>query len=113
MQAAAWLPDGSGLLVMGSDPGSARGQIWFVSYPKGEVSRFTNDLSYYQTCCLEVTRDGHSLLVLEDTHLSEVWIAKGDGSDAKQITSGQNLGCHLFWTGDRLAAANFEASGFG
>ena len=112
MQAAAWLPDGSGLLVMGSDPGSARGQIWFVSYPKGEVSRFTNDLSYYQTCCLEVTRDGHSLLVLEDTHLSEVWIAKGDGSDAKQITSGQNLGFRLFWTGDRLAAANFESEWF-
>jgi Tol biopolymer transport system component len=39
-------------------------------------------------------------------------MAKGDGSDAKQITSGQNLGFHLFWVGEQFAAANFESDWF-
>src|SRR5262249_21868470 len=47
MRTAAWLPDGHGVLVVGIDPDSSRSQIWFVSYPKGEVSHFTNDLTDY------------------------------------------------------------------
>ena len=112
MRAAAWLPDGSGLLLAGFDTESILGQIWFVSYPKGEVSRFTNDLADYENCCLEVTRDGHSLVTLQDTHLSDLWIAKGDGSDAKQITNGQNLGFELLWVGDSLGAANLRSQWF-
>ena len=112
MRAAAWLPDGSGILVSGIDPDSLLNQIWFVSYPKGEVSRFTNDLADYETCCLEVTRDGHSLVALQNTRLSDLWIAKGDGTDAKQITSGQNLGFELLWVGDQLAAANLRSQWF-
>lgn len=111
-RAAAWLPDGSGVLVAGLDSESLLGQIWFVSYPKGEVSRFTNDLADYETCCLQVTRDGHSLVALQDTHLSDLWIAKGDGSDARQITSGENLGSELQWVGDQLAAANMRSQWF-
>jgi eukaryotic-like serine/threonine-protein kinase len=111
-RAAAWLPDGSGVLATALDPESLLGQIWFVSYPKGEVSRFTNDLADYETCCLQVTRDGHSLVALQDTHLSDLWIAKGDGTDAKQITSGENLGFELQWVGDQLAAANMRSQWF-
>jgi eukaryotic-like serine/threonine-protein kinase len=111
-QAAAWLPDSSGLLVAGLDTESLLNQIWFVSYPKGEISRFTNDLADYETCCLEVTRDGHSLVALQDTHLSDLWFAKADGADAKQITSGQNLGFDLFWLSDQLAAANLRSQWF-
>lgn len=105
-RAAAWLPDGSGILVSGLDPESRLGQIWFVSYPKGEVSRFTNDLADYEACCLEVTRDGHSLVALQDTRLSDLWLAKADGSGAAQITNGENLGFELQWVGDQLVASN-------
>jgi serine/threonine protein kinase/Tol biopolymer transport system component len=111
-RAASWLPDGSGVLVAGLDPESLLGQIWFVSYPQGEVSRFTNDLADYETCCLQITRDGHSLVALQDTHLSDLWIAKGDGTDAKQITSGENLGSELQWVGDQLVAANMRSQWF-
>ena len=111
-RAAAWLPDGSGILVTGVDPESLLGQIWFVSYPKGELSRFTNDLADYENCCLQVTRDSHSLIALQDTRLSDLWVAKGDGTDARQITSGENLAFELQWVGDQLAATNVRSQWF-
>ncbi len=111
-QAAAWLPDSSGLLVITSDPQSGRGQISFVSYPQGEVSRFTNDLANYNLCCLEVTRDGNSLVTLQNTNLSDIWVAKPDGSDPKQITSGEPLGIGLDWLGARIMVANGQRQWF-
>src|SRR5580658_8753669 len=72
-RAAAWLPDGSGILVVALDE-TGHGQIWFVSYPQGEVSRFTNDLTNYDTCCLDVTRDGDSLVAAQNTTLSDLWV---------------------------------------
>jgi len=105
-QGTAWIPDGSGLLVVRPDPETALNQIWFVSYPKGEVSRFTNDLVDYNSCCLEVSRDSRSLVVLRDMYLSDVWVANGDGSDARQITSGEAMGFGVSWVDGRLATAN-------
>ena len=105
-EATAWLPDGRGVLAVGTDPESGRGQIWFVSYPTGEVSRFTNDLANYNFCCLEVTRDGKSLVALETTDSSDVWVAKADGADAKQISSGEAMGLGLDWLGNRIVASN-------
>src|SRR5262249_14703437 len=89
--AVARLADGHGLLATAGDPESARGQIWFVSYPEGKTSRFTNDLTNYDQCCLEISRDGNSLVALQNTTLSDIWVARGDGSEAKQITSGEAL----------------------
>lgn len=103
-QAVAWSPDGHGVLVIGVNPQDTRGQIWFVSYPKGEKSRFTNDLSDYALCCLDISRDGGSLVTLQGTVLSDVWVAKADGSDAKQITSGEPLGLGLSWIGEKIIA---------
>jgi eukaryotic-like serine/threonine-protein kinase len=104
-RAAAWLPDGRGLLVVALDE-SGRGQIWVVSYPQGEISRFTNDLTNYDTCCLDVTRDGDSLVGVQNTTLSDIWVAKGDGSEPKQITSGEALGLGLDWVGNKIAAGD-------
>jgi eukaryotic-like serine/threonine-protein kinase len=112
-QAVAWLPDSSGLLVVGIDEQSGRGQIWFVSYPGGELSRFTNDLTNYDTCCLDITRDGSSLTALQTTIASDIWVAKGDGSNPQQITSGEALGVlGLAWAGDRIVAGNSQAQWF-
>jgi Tol biopolymer transport system component/predicted Ser/Thr protein kinase len=105
-QALDWLPDGTGLLVVGFDPQSGRGQIWFVGYPKGNVSRFTNDLTNYDPCCLAVTRDGDSLVALQNTILSDLWVGKEDGSEARQITTGEALGIGLNWVGNRIAASS-------
>jgi eukaryotic-like serine/threonine-protein kinase len=84
-----WLPDGSGLLVTISDRLQAfRSQLWFVSYPQGVARRLTNDLLDYQACCLDLTRDGQTLVDTEQTRVSNLWIApRGDASRAKQITT--------------------------
>lgn len=104
-RAAAWLPDGSGLLVVGLDPQSGRGQIWFVSYPEGKVSRFTNDLTNYDICCLDLTRDGSALVALQNTVSSDVWLGQADASAAQQLTSGETLGSGLIWVQNRIYAS--------
>ena len=111
-RAAAWLPDGHGILVVSRDPQTTRGQIWFVDYPEGQVSRFTNDLANYDVCCLDITRDGKSLVALQNTVASDVWIARADGSAPRQITSGDPLGRQLNWAGDKLTAASFQGRWF-
>ncbi|HEY6349186.1 MAG TPA: protein kinase [Candidatus Angelobacter sp.] len=107
-RAAAWLPDGHGILVVAMDEQTGLGQIWFVSYPDGELSRFTNDLTNYDLCCLHIARDGNALVTLQNTVSSDIWVARGDGSEAKQITSGDVLGQGLDWVGNRIAASNYR-----
>jgi Tol biopolymer transport system component/DNA-binding winged helix-turn-helix (wHTH) protein len=82
-----WLPDGSGLLaVIRDDPVQAQGQLWYISYPAGEAKRVTNDLTDYAG--LDLARDGKSLVTVENTISSDLWVASGDGfANAKQITS--------------------------
>jgi serine/threonine protein kinase/Tol biopolymer transport system component len=87
-----WLPDGSGLLApIGNigNPGQAfRGQLWFISYPRGEARRLTNDLMNYQLCCLDLTPDGKTLVDTELTTVSDLWVASaGNTAKAKQITT--------------------------
>jgi Tol biopolymer transport system component len=108
-RAVAWLPDGSGVLVVGTDDQNPRGQIFLVSYPRGALSRFTNDLTDYDPCCLEIRRDGNALATLAKSVVSDVWVAKADASDARQITSGEPLGLGLQWVGSRIAAATPDA----
>jgi Tol biopolymer transport system component len=42
-----WIRHGRALLVSLEDPRSHRGQLWTIAFPKGEMHRFTNDLSDY------------------------------------------------------------------
>jgi Tol biopolymer transport system component len=84
-----WLPDGSGLLAPIRNVDQAlHGQLWFISYPRGEARRLTNDLRDYQLCCLDLTPDGKTLVDTERSTVSDLWIASaGNTAKAKQITS--------------------------
>jgi Tol biopolymer transport system component len=88
-----WLPDGSGLLApIGGGIAIAgqalRGQLWFISYPRGEARRLTNDLMDYQLCCLDLTPDGKTLVDTEASTVSDLWLAPGENTaKAKQITT--------------------------
>lgn len=108
-RAVAWLPDQSGLLVVAADPQMLRGQIFFVSYPDGKLSRFTNDLTDYNQCCLDVTHDSTALVTLQNSLNSDLWVANADGSNAKQITSGEPIGLGLDWLGDKIVAETARA----
>lgn len=85
---ALWLPDGSGLLTVIRV--QERGQLWYVSYPSGEAKRVTNDLTDYALDALDLTRDGKSLVTVENTITSNLWVVTGgDVSHARQVTSGK------------------------
>ena len=65
-----------------------RGQLWFISYPRGEARRLTNDLMDYQLCCLDLTPDGKTLVDTELATVSDLWLAPvGNTAKAKQITT--------------------------
>ena len=86
-----WLPDGSGLLlaVREGTPG-ARGQIWHIGFPGGQAERFTNDPTDYSTCCLDLTKDGKTIAVMQDSPSADLWVAEaGHLDDAKQVSSGE------------------------
>src|SRR5271157_5312691 len=88
-----WLKSGDGL-VFSATPrvGSTSSQIWFVSYPGGEVSRITNDLNGYGQISLGVTADGSTLVTVQQVPHSNLWVATGDYKDAKQITQSDEDG---------------------
>ncbi|HMD32494.1 MAG TPA: hypothetical protein VKG84_11335, partial [Candidatus Acidoferrales bacterium] len=94
-----WLPDGSGLL-MGIEDASqgGRGQLWFIAYPSGEARRFTNDLTNYNLCCLDLTHDAKTLVTVENTVLSDLWVyPAGDVLHGRQLTSGEPTGFASGW----------------
>jgi hypothetical protein len=78
-----------------------RRQLWFVSYPQGVARRLTNDLLDYQACCLDLTRDGQTLVDTEQTRVSNLWIASGgDARRAKQITTNDIMVNSFSWMPD-------------
>jgi serine/threonine protein kinase len=55
-----WLPDMSGLLVVGAEETSSFQQIWRISYESGEAQRVTNDTTNYSG--VNLTSDGKTLI---------------------------------------------------
>lgn len=94
-----WFGDGSGLVLNARAPTSELRQIWYLSYPRGEARRITNDLNDYAS--LTLTGDAKSLVVTQVDALTNLWIApKGDMSRARQITSGAGKYNSVSWTPD-------------
>jgi Tol biopolymer transport system component len=68
-----WMPDGRGLVMVLADPLTGlRGQLWYVSYPGGNVSRITNDLTNYDPCCISLTTDAGVIAIIESNYTSDV-----------------------------------------
>jgi eukaryotic-like serine/threonine-protein kinase len=85
---SAWLADGSGLVIDAPDQGSSFSpQLWYVSFPGGEVRRITNDLNQYFGVSL--TADSSALVTIQGEVSSSIWVAPwGEPGSARQITSG-------------------------
>jgi serine/threonine protein kinase/Tol biopolymer transport system component len=85
-----WLQDGSGLMAIIRDLAQPQGQLWYISYPGGDAKRITNDLSDYAPEALDLSRDGKSLVAVENIVTSDLWVASGDYfGQAKPISSGR------------------------
>jgi serine/threonine protein kinase len=86
---AVWMPDGNSLISPVAEEMLGRGQLQNIDYPKGELHRFTNDLSDY-TAALDVTHDGKTLAAIQRTRIFNIWGAPaGDSSQSRQLTSGE------------------------
>jgi Tol biopolymer transport system component len=108
-----WLPDGSGLLAPIGNAGQAfRGQLWFISYPRGEARRLTNDLMDYQLCCLDLTPDGKTLVDTELTTASDLWVASaGNTAKAKRVTTKEFAVGGFSWMPDgRIIFASLDGN---
>jgi Tol biopolymer transport system component len=95
MGRVAWLGDGSGLLAVVQDPArSFEGQIWYASYPGGEMRKLTNDLSNYNALSLSLTADSSALAAVTVDPQPNLWTVDLAGK-ARQLTSGSRLGYFL------------------
>ena len=109
-----WLPDGSGLIVLAKEQTRASpSQIWYLSYPSGEVRRLTNDFNDYAN--LSLTADASTGVVTRQETTSHLWVAPdGDASRAKQLTTGidrQDGTPSVNWTPDSRIIYDSTASG--
>ena len=88
----AWLPDGSGIILIGAEPKDApRGQVWLLSEPSGALRPLTNDL--YQYRLASVSSDGKSIVTVAGEASSEIWsVPLDDPSKAHALNRGASLG---------------------
>ena len=98
-QRPVWLPDGSGLLVLGSDAFATRTQIFFVSFSGKKVFRITRDTNTYAD--LSLAADGHTAAtILSQTHLNPYVMPEGaNSSQARQLSIGSPTN-YASWTRD-------------
>src|SRR4051812_31147581 len=64
VQRAAWLNDGTGLMFSAVDE-SGKVQIWYASYPTGEIRRVTNDANTYGSGSISITSDSLTLATIQ------------------------------------------------
>jgi eukaryotic-like serine/threonine-protein kinase len=105
---SVWLPDGSGLLFVMAEPGAnTPGQLWYISYPGGEVRRLTNDLTNYDLASIGLTQDAKTIAVVQTAVNLELWAAPGgDASRSTQIPFNGEPGRIDAVTADRLVIQN-------
>lgn len=93
----AWLPDGSGVVMIASDPVSGKQQLYLISYPDGSMQRITNDLNNYTS--ISISADGKKLVTNQSERQTRVFV-----SAANDLNNPVNVaGCcvdRLAWTPD-------------
>ena len=96
-----WLKDGSGLVVNGRERSASPYQIWRVSYPGGEVTRVTNDLTEYGSSTFGLTADSSTIVTLITERSSRIWLAGSTPGEVTQLTEGKTDGEYgISWTPD-------------
>jgi serine/threonine protein kinase/Tol biopolymer transport system component len=97
-----WMPDMSGLLLVGGDT-PVNAMLWFISYPDGHTRRVTNDLNSYRTVAL--TQDGKKLASIQSRGLVNLWLVpEGDVNKAVRLPTG-NVSSFFTSTGSNVAWA--------
>jgi serine/threonine protein kinase len=109
--AITWLNGNDGIIFIAADRQLVSAQVWYLSYPGGELHKITNDLNSYSG--LSLTADSKSLVTTQDEQFSSIWVVSNrDSHRAKQIASGKFEGKYgLSWTRDGKILYDSRASG--
>jgi len=90
-------------------------QLWRMSYPSGDQSRLTNDLSSYRGLSLTADRNGLAVSRTEDQ--VDIWMGDSAATDGRDVASAirpmMANGSSLAWAPDRLIFAARTSSGTG
>jgi serine/threonine protein kinase/Tol biopolymer transport system component len=100
----AWLDNSSLVLSRSGGPGLPV-QLWRLSYPHGELSRLTNDLSSYRG--VHVTPDRRTLVTARSDTSIGIWVGDGAAGNGVELAptalGGTPLGFYgMTWAAERL-----------
>jgi Tol biopolymer transport system component/DNA-binding winged helix-turn-helix (wHTH) protein len=108
---ALWFADGKGILLNAVADDSKLQQLWYVSYPDGEITRVTNDLIGYYSH--GVSADGRKIVSVEQTRTNSIWtVPFGDSNLAavsERLTKDTLVIQSMAWTPDnRIVFDSFD-----
>jgi DNA-binding winged helix-turn-helix (wHTH) protein/Tol biopolymer transport system component len=108
---AVWFPDGKGMLLSAVAADSKLQQLWYVSYPGGEITRVTNDLMGYYS--LGISASGKKMVTVEQTRTNSIWaVPYGDSNLAavsERLTKDTLVIQSMTWTPDnRIVFDSFD-----
>ena len=83
-----WTPDGKGLLVPLDTLTADRAQIWYIAYPSGAASRFTNDLTDYSRFHFDRTADGKTLAIVSESPVFNIELVDPATGSSRPLTTG-------------------------
>jgi serine/threonine protein kinase/Tol biopolymer transport system component len=83
-----WTPDGNGLLVPLDTLIADRAQIWYIAYPSGAASRFTNDLTDYSRFHFDRTADGKTLAIVSESPVFNLEVMDPANGSSRPLTTG-------------------------
>jgi Tol biopolymer transport system component len=100
----AWL-DASSLVLSQPAELGALGQLWRLSYPRGEISRLTNDVSSYAGVSL--TADRTTLVTGRADAKTSVWVSYDGGANGTEVVppapdEPAGYGRGVTWAGEHL-----------
>src|SRR6185295_3882151 len=97
----AWVHSGA-LVVTGTVEDGVLQQLWRLSYPAGQLTPLTNDLSSFLGT--SVTTDGRSLVTERSDTRASVWVGDGAAERGTDVVSSRTLGdvsdAQIAWAGD-------------
>ncbi len=104
---SAWLANDALILNQSAREGAPE-QFWRMSYPDGELTRLTNDLSDYRY--MSLTADLRALVTARRDRRVGTWIVDAAGSNAREVVparpSPDSLLSGVAWAGERLLFTN-------
>ncbi len=116
IESADWLKDGSGVVISAwyQEWPVYANQLWYLSYPSGEVIKVTDDLGSYGKASIAAQAD--IMATMRSERISRLWVApNGAANRARLIRKGyednysENFG--FCWTSDGRLVYGSHASG--